>query len=92
MRCSHPRPMAIQVSRTDQKLFEIGALTVGHMVWFTGNGVAKRLGYKRPRRAVMDHVDEADKRAYGALVQGAPEMGPPSNQQPHSPYPDYIES
>ena len=29
--------------------------------WFVGNDVAKILGYSNPRKAMHDHVDEADK-------------------------------
>ena len=78
--------MAVQVFRTDQELFEIGALTVDQMVWFKGNDVATCLGYERHHKAVIDHVVEGDKRAYASLVQGGPDMGPPSNQQPHEVY------
>ena len=30
-------------------------------VWFVGNDVAKILGYKRPTKAITDHVDEDDR-------------------------------
>ena len=42
--------MAVQVFRTDQEPFEIGALTVDQMVWFKGNDIATRLDYKRPTK------------------------------------------
>jgi len=29
--------------------------------WFVGNDVAEALGYARPRKAILDHVDEEDK-------------------------------
>ena len=61
--------MAVQVFRTDQELFEIGALTVDQTVWFKGNDAAVSLGYKCPRNAVRDHVDNEDKKTYGALMQ-----------------------
>ena len=78
--------MAVKVSRTDQELFEIGALTVDHNVWFKGNDIAVSLGYKRPHDAVRNHVDDEDKKTYEALVQGGVNLTPPSNQQPTEVY------
>lgn len=34
--------------------------------WFIGNQIADKLGYSRPRKAILDHVDEDDK---GVLKQ-----------------------
>ena len=62
--------MAVQVFRTDQELFEIGALTVGQMVWLKAKDVAVSLGYKRPADAVRAHVVDEDKKTYEALMQG----------------------
>ena len=62
--------MAVQVFRTGQELFEIGALTVDQIVCFKGNDVAVSLGYERPHKAVMGHVVEEDKKTYDALIQG----------------------
>ena len=62
--------MAIQVFRTDQQLFEVGALTVNQMAWFKGNEVAACLGYGDPKKAIRIHVDDEDKRTYDELVQG----------------------
>lgn len=31
------------------------------MVWFVGKDIAKILGYKRPTKAITDHVDEEDR-------------------------------
>ena len=62
--------MAIQVFRTDQQLFEVGALTVNQMAWFKGNEVAACLGYADPKKAIRIHVDDEDKRTYDELVQG----------------------
>ena len=75
----------MQVLRTDQELFEIGALTVDQMVWFKGKDIAVSLGYKEPHKAVQRHVDAEDKKTYDALVQGGMRR-PPSNQQPHEVY------
>ena len=61
--------MAVQVFRTDQGLFEIGALTVHQNVWFKGNGIATCLGYKRMHAAMRHRVGDEGKKAYEALVQ-----------------------
>lgn len=54
----------------DIQLFEnteFGELTVltfedtGDTVWFVGNEVAKLLGYTKPNKAILNHVDDEDK-------------------------------
>jgi len=78
--------MAVQVFRTDQQLFEVGALTVDQMAWFKGNEVATCLGYTNPQKALRDHVDEEDKKTYSELTEGQNKTFTPSNQQPHEVY------
>ena len=68
--------MAVQVFRTDQELFEIGALAVDQMVWFKGKDIAVSLGYKEPHKAVQRHVDAEDKKTYDMLLQGGDAASP----------------
>ena len=37
------------------------ALVVDGEPWFKGGEAATALGYKNPRKAIIDHVDEEDK-------------------------------
>ena len=38
-----------------------------HNTWFKGKDVAEALGYKLPRKAILDHTDEEDKTEYKDL-------------------------
>lgn len=53
-----------------------------HEIWFKGHDVASILGYKKPRNAIIQHVEEEDKVTLGdmkgALFQGG------YNIQPHT--------
>ena len=69
--------MAIQVFRTNQQLFEVGALTVNQMAWFKGNEVAACIGHARPNDAVRVHMDNEDKKTYSELAQGYDETTSP---------------
>ena len=40
---------------------KIRALEIDGNPWFVGKDVAEKLGYKLPRKAIIDHVDEEDK-------------------------------
>lgn len=40
---------------------EIRSLMINGEPWFVGKDVAEVLGYKLPRKAILDHVDEDDK-------------------------------
>ena len=71
--------MAIQVFRTDQQLFEVGALTVNQMAWFKGKEVATCLGYSDAPQALRKNVDDEDKMTYEKLTQGVVCETPPSN-------------
>ena len=35
----------------------VRTISNGNMVWFVGADIAKILGYKRPTKAITDHVD-----------------------------------
>ena len=44
-----------------QEFGKIRALEIDGNPWFVGKDVAEKLGYKLPRKAIIDHVDEEDK-------------------------------
>ena len=52
---------------TDIQIFEnpkfgsIRVMEIDGEPWFVGKDVAIILGYSNPRKAIIDHVDEADK-------------------------------
>lgn len=39
----------------------VRTISNGNMVWFVGADIAKILGYKRPTKAITDHVDVSDR-------------------------------
>lgn len=39
----------------------VRTISDGNMVWFVGADIAKILGYKRPTKAITDHVDASDR-------------------------------
>lgn len=39
----------------------VRTISNGNMVWFVGADIAKILGYKRPTKAITDHVDASDR-------------------------------
>lgn len=50
----------IQIFANDQ-LGEVRTLTKDGEPWFVGKDVAAALGYERPTKAILDHVDDEDK-------------------------------
>ena len=54
--------------------------------WFKGKDIATSLEYANPRKALLDHVDQDDKKTYLELQQGGHDSLLPSNQQPHEVY------
>lgn len=48
---------------------EVRTITINDQPYFVGNDVATILGYKKPRNAIANHVDDEDKTT--ALIQGA---------------------
>lgn len=40
---------------------EIRTVTIGNEPWFVGKDIAEILGYERPSKAILDHVDDEDK-------------------------------
>lgn len=52
--------MELQVF-TNQQFGQIRVVAQNGEPWFVGKDVADVLGYKNPRKAMIDHVDEGDK-------------------------------
>lgn len=52
----------------NEEFGEIRMLEINNEPWFVGNDVAIILGYKKPRNAVSNHIDEEDKKV--APIQG----------------------
>ena len=70
--------MALQVWRAEQHPFEVTTVTVDQVPWFKGKEVAACLAYTNSRKALRDHVDEEDRKAYAELIKGGNESDPPS--------------
>ncbi len=45
----------------DEQFGEIRTLNINGEPWFIGKDVATVLGYERPSKAILDHVDSEDK-------------------------------
>ena len=78
--------MALQVFRADQHPFQVTTVVVDQVPWFKGKEVAACLAYTNTRKAVRDHVDEEDRKAYAELMKKGNESFPPSNQHPEEVY------
>lgn len=46
---------------TNEEFGHIGAMLIKDEVWFVGRDVAESLGYRNPKKALLDHVDDEDK-------------------------------
>ena len=74
------------------QLFSKGKWSIGRPIiaeespWFKGKEVATSLDYTNPRKALLDHIDEDDKKTYLELWQGSHVSLLPLNQQPHEVY------
>ena len=55
---------------------EISVIKSKDEIWFRGMGIAKALGYKRPHKAVLDHVNSEDKSSLECLQRGS-QIGTP---------------
>lgn len=51
----------------------IRTLCIGNDPWFVGRDVAKALGYKLARKAILDHVDKEDVLKWNTLTNGGPQ-------------------
>ena len=60
-------------------------MIVDNIVWFKAREVATSLGYTNPQKAVRDHIEEEDRKAYEELMKGVNETTK-HNQQPHEIY------
>ena len=78
--------MALQVFCADQHPFQVTTVVVDQVPWFKGKEVAACLAYTNTRKAVRDHVDEEDRKAYAELIKGVNESSRPYNQQLHEVY------
>ena len=47
----------------NEEFGEIRTVEVDGEPWFVGKDIARALGYERPTKAILDHVDGEDKRA-----------------------------
>lgn len=47
----------------NEEFGEIRTVMINEEPWFVGKDIAQALGYERPTKAILDHVDEEDKRA-----------------------------
>ena len=55
---------------TSPEFGQVRTVEIDGMPWLVGKDVAQALGYKNPGKAVLDHIDEEDKRLE-VLPQGA---------------------
>ena len=55
---------------------EISVIKSKDEIWFGGKDIAKALGYKRPHKVVLDHVDSEDKSSLECLQRGS-QIGTP---------------
>ena len=55
---------------------EISVIKSKGEIWFRGKDIAKALGYKRPHKAVLDHVNSEDKSSLECLQRGS-QIGTP---------------
>ena len=56
---------------------KISVIKIKGEIWFRGKDIAKALGYERPRKTVLDHVNSEDKLSLERLQKGVPNWGPP---------------
>ena len=49
----------------NEQFGEMRTVTIGEEIWFVGKDVAEILGYTNSRKALIDHVDDEDKKRWG---------------------------
>jgi prophage antirepressor-like protein len=49
--------------------YELQAIDINNTIYFKGNEIASILGYKNPKKAIYDHVDEDDKEFLKELIK-----------------------
>lgn len=57
----HQRKEGVQLFINKELELEVRAVEINGEGWLVGKDVAEVLGYKNPRKALLDHVDEEDK-------------------------------
>ena len=50
---------------------EISVIKINDDIWFRGKDIAKALGYERPHKAILDHVNSEDKLSLEHLQRGS---------------------
>ena len=60
---------------------EITVIKFRDYIWFRGKDIAKALGYKKTRNAILKHVDDDDKSILEDLRRGAQIGAPFKNEQ-----------
>lgn len=61
---------------TNGKFGAVRSTMIDEVLWFVGRGVAKALGYAKPRNATSVHVENEDKNTtlIQGSIQGTPNM------------------
>lgn len=49
------------IVKTNEMFGDLRIIMINSEVWFVGKDVAEKLGYSRPTKAILDHVDDEDK-------------------------------
>ena len=49
------------IIKTNEMFGNLRIIMINSEVWFVGKDVAEKLGYSRPTKAILDHVDDEDK-------------------------------
>lgn len=55
----------------NEEFGEIRTIKLDGVPWFVGKDVAEALGYKTPKKAILDHVDEEDKQSLDDIKRGS---------------------
>lgn len=55
----------------NEEFGEIRTIKLDGVPWFVGKDVAEALGYKTPKKAILDHVDEEDKQSLDSIKKGS---------------------
>ena len=55
----------------NEEFGEIRTIKIDGVPWFVGKDVAEALGYKTPKKAILDHVDDEDKQSLDSIKKGS---------------------
>ena len=64
---------------SNEQFGKIRALLIDGEPWFVGKDIARALGYKNPRKTLIDHVDDEDKKA-GVTIRDVSSNGVSQNR------------